>query len=57
MNKLEKYFIAYEGEEFTIEWYFDAKGKSQALEYYQEMSKTQKATLVHLFFILGSIDI
>jgi hypothetical protein len=28
--------IAYEGSEFTIEWYFDGKGYSQAQEYFRE---------------------
>ena len=29
-----KEYLAYEGREFTIAWYFDAKGKSSALEYF-----------------------
>ena len=30
----EKQFIAYDGNCFTIEWYFDDKGDSQALNYF-----------------------
>lgn len=48
-----KNYIAYEGDEFTIEWYYDSKGKSPALEYYQELSQSQKAKLGFLFEMLG----
>lgn len=29
--------IAYEGEKFSIEWYFDLNSKSDALEYFNEL--------------------
>src|ERR1700752_848384 len=51
---MKKTFLAYQGEEFTIEWYFDDKGKSPALEYYQELSIQQKDRLNHLFNILAN---
>lgn len=38
---LNKY-IAYEGESFTIEWYFDSRFKSVAFEYYQKLTLNQK---------------
>lgn len=50
---MEKRFIAYEGSEFTIEWYFDGKGKSPALEYYEELSTNQKEKLYYLFYMLA----
>lgn len=50
---MKKNFIAYKGEEFTIEWYHDANGKSQAHEYYEELSKSQKEKLEYLFYMLG----
>lgn len=50
---MKKEFIAYEGEEFTIEWYYDAKGKSPAREYYKELSHEQKEKLEFLFRMLG----
>lgn len=31
--------IAYEGSEFTIEWFFEEKGSSQALEHFLEQPK------------------
>jgi phage-related protein len=50
---MKKNFIAYQGDEFTIEWYFDSKGKSSALEYYNGLPLHQKAKLEYLFRMLG----
>ena len=45
--------IAYEGEEFTIEWYLDGKGKSQPKEYYNDLSEDRKDKFFHLAKMLG----
>jgi phage-related protein len=45
--------IAYEGREFTIEWYFDSKGYSQALEYFTEQPKDKQRKLLNLFRLMG----
>ncbi|KKS67879.1 MAG: hypothetical protein UV38_C0003G0106 [candidate division TM6 bacterium GW2011_GWE2_42_60] len=50
---MKKNYIAHYGDEFTIEWYFDSRGKSQALEYFKELSEGQKKKLVHLLYLLG----
>jgi len=50
---MKRKFIAYEGEEFTIEWYFNSAGKSAALEYYEELSSGQKEKLYYLFYMLA----
>lgn len=50
---MKKNFVAYKGDEFTIEWYFDPKGKSPALEYYKELPLHQKAKLEFLFRMLA----
>lgn len=50
---MKKSYIAYEGEVFTIEWYLDSRGKSQARDYYEELPKDQKAKLEFLFRMLG----
>lgn len=50
---MKKNYIAYEGEEFIIEWHLDARGKSQARDYYEELSKSQKEKLEYLFRMLG----
>ena len=49
----EKDFIAYQGEHFTIEWYFDPKGSSQSLEFFEAMSNSQKRKLLMLFKRMG----
>jgi phage-related protein len=47
-------FIAYEGDNFTIEWYFDKNDKSAALEYYNELPSGQQSKLKNLFFIFAN---
>jgi phage-related protein len=48
-----KPLIAYEGDEFTIEWFYDSKGYSQALEYYEEQPSEKKRKLLNLFRLMG----
>ncbi len=48
-----KEFIAYEGTEFTIEWYFNDKGTSEALCYFESLSVDRKKQLVRLLYMLG----
>lgn len=48
-----KQYVAYEGVEFTIEWYFDAKGKSLALEYFKKQPKDKQRKLLNLFRLMG----
>ncbi len=51
MKNLE--YIAYKGDFYTIEWYFDKNGKSQPLEYFYSMSNSQKRKLLMLFKRMG----
>lgn len=44
---------AYIGNFFTIEWYFDEKGKSHSYEYYEGLSDLQKRKLLVLFKQIG----
>ena len=55
MAVLKKNFIAYDGETFTLEWYYTSDGKSQALEHYNALPKSQKIKLEYLFQMLGDI--
>ena len=48
-----KEFIAYEGEALTVEWFFDEKGKSDALEFFESLSNTQKRKTLMLFKRIG----
>lgn len=45
--------IAYEGSEFTIEWYCDSKGRSPALEYFDDQPKDKQRKLLNLFRLIG----
>jgi phage-related protein len=48
-----KEFIAYEGEALTVEWFFDEKGKSDALDFFEALSDTQKRKILMLFKRIG----
>jgi len=48
-----KEFIAYEGEALIIEWFFDEKGKSDALDFFEALSNTQKRKTLMLFKRIG----
>jgi len=52
MNKKCEY-VAYDGACFTIEWYFDAKGQSQALDYYQSLNDDDRVKVLKLFKRMG----
>lgn len=45
--------IAYEGQSFIIEWYFNEAGESQALEYFLEISDLQQDKTLYLFKRMG----
>lgn len=50
---MKKKIIAYLGEQFTIEWYFDARGKSPALDFFEALAQDQKEKLLYLFYTLA----
>jgi len=52
MHKRNEY-IAYHGDFFTIEWYFDHKDQSQAFEYYQSLNADERIKLLKLFKRMG----
>lgn len=47
--------IAFEGREFRIEWYFDVKGNSAALDYFESLSEPEQIKLLNLFELMGNI--
>lgn len=49
----DREYTVYEGEAFVIEWYYDAAGKSQAFEYYQELDRQQRVDLLKLVKLIG----
>jgi phage-related protein len=54
-NYNEKEYIAFKGDEFTIEWYFDKKGKSIALEYLEALEKDEQVKLLLLIKLIGNM--
>lgn len=50
-------YIAYEGNEYTIEWYFDAKRQSEALDYYNSLNKDERIQLLKLLKRMGDAGI
>lgn len=50
---MNKEYIAYSGEKYTIEWYYNARGKSAALEYYQSLSADERIKVLQLFKRMG----
>lgn len=55
MSKLIE-FIAYKGDAFTIEWYFDECDHSEALEYYNQLSAHERIQLLKLFKRMGMLE-
>jgi hypothetical protein len=50
---MKKEYIAYQDEEYTIEWYFDINGKSQALEYFEGLEIPRKVKVIYLFKVMA----
>jgi len=48
-----KKYIAYKGSAFTIEWYFDADGNSEVLNYFNAQSDVQQDRLLMLLKRMG----
>lgn len=46
-------YVAYQGSEFIIEWYYDIKGESFALEFFKKQPKEQQRKLLNLFRLMG----
>lgn len=52
---MKREYIAYQGGEFTLEWYYDIRGQSAALEYFEGLTLDRKKKLLNLFKRLGDI--
>lgn len=46
-------YVAYSGDAYTIEWYFDEKDRSEALEYYNQLTVQERIQLLKLFKRMG----
>jgi hypothetical protein len=47
--------IAYQGPAFTIEWYWDAQGRSQPLDYFQWLPEDRQDDLLMLLKRMGDL--
>ena len=47
--------ILYKGSAFTIEWYFDERGESEALSYYESLSIDRRVQLLKLVRLMGEV--
>lgn len=45
--------IAYTGKAYTVEWYFDLKGKSMALDYYNSLTAQERIKVLMLLKRMG----
>ena len=50
---MKKEFVANRGDRLTLEWYFDTNGRSSALEYFEELSFSEKKKLFYVFMQLS----
>ena len=54
MSKIRE-IIAYSSDAFTIEWYFEEHGRSEALEYYSQLNAHDRIQLLKLFKRMGDV--
>jgi phage-related protein len=47
--------VAYQGRKFTIEWYYDEGGYSQAFDYAEALAETDRKKLAALLMLMGDI--
>lgn len=50
---MNKKYIAYRGTFYTIEWYFDQRGRSEAREFFEQQTKLRQAKVLALFERMG----
>jgi hypothetical protein len=47
--------IIYKGSAFTVEWYFDERGRSQAKDYYEALSVERRVKFIKLARLIGEV--
>lgn len=52
---MAKEFVVYEGSEFTIEWYYNERGKSPAKMYFDGLDRARKLEAFELFMTMGKM--
>lgn len=51
----KKEYIAFAGSQYTVEWYFNNKGNSSALEYFENLTDDEQIKLLGLFQLIGNL--
>lgn len=54
-NNTPKEYIVFKGAKYSIEWYFDHKGHSHALDYFDSLSDDEQIKALGLFELMGNI--
>ena len=52
---MDEKFIAFKGKKFTIEWYYNPKKESEALDYFEELTPDRQKKLAHLLYVMGEM--
>lgn len=47
--------VIYQGSQFTIEWYFDARGASPARDYYQRLPLKRRVKFIKLVRLMAEV--
>ena len=50
-------YLAYKGKRYSIEWYFNIRGKSQAFDCFQELSMDRQKKIFYLFQLMGDFGL
>jgi len=48
-----KEYVIYSGGKFVIEWFYDKNGKSDGLDFFEELDSVQKQKFLHLVKRMG----
>lgn len=52
---MRKEFIVYEGPEYTIEWYYNERGKSPAKAYFDDLDRERRLEAFELFMVMAKV--
>lgn len=56
-QKQQREYVALEGRKFTIEWYFDSRGRSISLEYLESLAEEEQVKLFELMSLIGNVGV
>lgn len=50
-----KNYVIYRGAAFTVEWYYNAHGKSQALGFFNDLDDDSQDSLINIFSLMAEM--